>query len=82
MKIAVKDKGVYYLADLTRRQVARYDNGALISCGLTTGRDRITSATVARMVKAGDAKAISFEEWNHSGCQSSCIRRGQSTCSW
>jgi hypothetical protein len=61
----------------TMKIVRRWDNGALISCGWTIGKD-LPKPTFARMRKV----EISAEEYKHSSCQSYCIRRGHARCSW
>ena len=67
----------YYRAELSRAQALRLDNGALISCGLTVGRD-LSRRQLARL----QVTEVTAEEWNHSGCQSSCTLRGAAKCSW
>ena len=79
-KVAVRDPdhNKFYLVRLTERQVKRLNNGALVSLGLTVGANGFTRKEFDRLPKT----EISYDEWNHSGCQSSCIRRGHSTCRW
>lgn len=80
MRIYAQDKSTnqtrYYKLDLTQKQARRVDNGALISCGLTAPDD-----VSSRWLKKHGAE-VTQEEWNHSGCQSSCVLRGQENCSW
>lgn len=71
----------YYRAELTPARARRYDNGALISCGLSVP-ENISPTLVAAWVRSGIATEVTRDEWNHSGCQSSCVLRGQATCSW
>lgn len=76
-----KERNKYYIARPTLSQAKRLDNGHLISIGLIVGED-IGRRTIRRWVSNGTAREIDRESWNHSGCQSSCKRRGDSTCSW
>lgn len=71
----------YYRATLSLRQARRHDNGALISCGLSVPDD-LRPSTLASWLKKGIAREISHDEWNHSGCQSYCKRRGDTECRW
>ena len=66
--------GKYYRYAADRAFVQRYDNGALTSCGLTIGMDLLC-------VPEG-ATRVSREEYQHSGCQSTCILRGNRECRW
>jgi hypothetical protein len=72
-----EEQGVYYRLRLTPRQARRLDNGHLFSIGLEIGkdisRDRIVTLKGER---------VSRDDWNHSGCQSSCTRRGDDRCGW
>lgn len=81
LTICVKDPKVdrYYRAYVSRAFAVRHDNFALVSIGWTVNDDLPRRAWNA--VKR-DAVEISREEWNHSGCQSSCVRRGGSECRW
>jgi GH24 family phage-related lysozyme (muramidase) len=80
--ITVRNGELFYRAQLTHRQYMRHDNGAMVSCGLTVGRDGFRESTLARWIKAGTAREITREDWQHSSCQSSCIRRGATACRW
>jgi len=81
-----------YVMDFTNKQafridnpsaafVRKHDNGCLISIGLYIGED-VTQATVDRWIKRGFAIAVDYDEANHGGCQSSCVRRGAAVCRW
>lgn len=59
----------------------KHDNGSLFSIGLVIGED-VEQATVDRWVARNFAKPVDYDEANHGGCQSSCIRRGNKTCRW
>jgi hypothetical protein len=61
---------------LTRRQVMRVDNGALISCGLTAPKD-VSSKWVQK-----HGVEVSETTYKHSSCQSSCVLRGNDRCGW
>ena len=90
IRITIKDPrdDTYYHYAATPRWADAHDNGALISCGLTvdeagsSGKPYLSAATFDRMKKAGEVKQIANEEWKHSGCQSSCVLRGNKRCSW
>lgn len=81
--VYVQDKAMnsYVLASLTVRQYRRLDNGVMVSCGLSVPED-VSRETVARWVKRGRARQVTYDEWNHGGCQSSCVTRGGSKCRW
>ena len=68
----------YYLVGMTPGQAVRYDNGMLVSCGLTVGEGNFTRKVFARLPK----RPITKEAWNHSGCQSRCTLRGDTKCGW
>lgn len=61
---------------LTPSEVLKYDNGAMVSCGI------MAPDCIDEWVKTGKAIVISYDEWNHSGCQSRCIKRGDNLCQW
>lgn len=73
--------GKYYVAHLSPGQARAHDNGALISCGLTVGED-LKHGTFQNWLRQGLLDEISQEKYNHSGCQSSCILRGDLKCGW
>lgn len=78
----------FYRARVTPSWANRHDNGALISCGLTVdeansyGTVYLTSRAFALLKSTGRVTEITKEQWNHSGCQSSCILRGARECRW
>lgn len=80
MRIYAKDNSTrparYYRLYLTRRQIMRVDNGALISCGLTAPDD-VSSKWLQK-----HGTEVPEMEWRHSGCLSSCIMRGAEKCNW
>lgn len=55
----------------------RHDNGVAVSIGF-----RVPDEITEKQLKALGAKEISYEVWKHSGCQSSCILRGNKECRW
>jgi len=71
----------YYKANLTQSQLERHNNFAMVSIGLTVPED-LKAATLTRWVNQGIAHEVGYEEWNHSGCQSSCKLRGANECRW
>lgn len=71
----------YYRADVSASFARKHDNGALISCGLTVP-DSLPAASLDRLITTKRAHEIDAETFNHSGCQSSCILRGASKCTW
>lgn len=71
----------YFRATVTVGWAKRFDNGALVSCGLTVDDD-LPRDTFNRLMTTGRVVAVSFDEWNHSGCQSSCTLRGDAACRW
>lgn len=66
---------------LSHRQVARLDNGHLVSIGLILGED-VQPATLKQWIKSGIATPEDATVAKHSGCQSRCILRGDSLCQW
>ena len=77
MMVATRHETKYYFVYPSRRQIAKYDNGALISCGWTVGDD-LPLTVFQHMSK----KEVTQEDYNHSGCQSRCVLRGDSKCGW
>jgi hypothetical protein len=67
------DADRYFRLRLTQRQARRLDNGAMVSCGLA-----LTGKQISRL----DAEEMTKDEWNHSGCQSRCVMRGDNICQW
>lgn len=72
----------YYQVWLTRRDVNRYDNCALVSCGLTVGEGSFKKGSLLRLIAEGRTTPITEEFYKHSGCQSSCKLRGDKECRW
>jgi hypothetical protein len=77
--------------ELTGARLRRYDNGCLVSIGLTVGTPLrgagidgcdIGPSLIARWEAAGIATPIAYDEAMHSGCQSACVRRGHAICRW
>jgi len=77
MHIACRNRGKFYLLDVSPVWIKRHDNGALISCGLAVGED--LSKDAFRRVKKEE---ITFQRWTHLGCQSRCKLRGDGFCQW
>lgn len=84
LRLVIKDpeQGKYYRMAVSPAWAARHDNGALISCGLTIGEHGFTRRMFQLAQYRFSHLEISAEEWNHSGCQSSCTRRGDQQCRW
>ncbi len=81
MRIYIRDGEAYYRAEVSLAWARRHDNGALVSCGLTVGKD-ISRRVMRGLVTRGQAIPVTRDQWNHSGCQSSCVLRGQADCRW
>lgn len=79
MRVYIRDteRGRYYRADVSPRWAKRNNNGALISCGLSVPED-----ISRRQLSALHVTQVSYDEWNHSGCQSRCVLRGDDRCQW
>lgn len=71
----------YYRATVSLTFARRHDNGALISCGLTVPDD-LSKRSLQALIARKQATEITYEQWNHSGCQSSCVLRGAKECRW
>lgn len=82
MRISIRNGNDYYFADVTRVWAIKHDNGVLISCGLTVGENGFTLAMFKRLARNGQLTQVSQETWNHSGCQSGCVLRGDAECRW
>jgi len=91
MRITIKDpkRSKFYIASVTPQWARRHDNGALVSCGLTvgeksssTGKSYLSESDLEHLQEEGRLKEIDHDEWNHSGCQSGCTRRGDRECRW
>ena len=70
-----------YQLMLSTAQVKKYDNGAMVSCGLSIPEDMPESAFQWLFVHQR-AMQVSETEYNHSGCQSRCVLRGDALCQW
>jgi hypothetical protein len=82
MRIYIKAGDKHYRANVTPEWAQAHDNGRLISCGLTVGEDGFTARMLGYLLRKRRAIEVTEQEWNHSGCQSSCILRGADKCSW
>lgn len=83
MRIAIRHGEKYYFANVTQTWAMNHDNGALFSCGLTVNDNGVfTERSLNWLRSRGRLREISQDEWNHSGCQSYCTRRGDAKCSW
>lgn len=82
LTIADPEKGKYYKMAVTPEWAQRHDNGRLISCGLTIGQDGFTRRMFQLAQYRFSHLEVTQDEYNHSGCQSSCIRRGNDKCTW
>ena len=80
--IADPERGKFYKMAVTPRWAEGHDNGALISCGLTIGRDGFTRRMFELAQYRFSHLEVTQDEYNHSGCQSSCVRRGDAICRW
>lgn len=79
MRIYIKNGARYYRADVTPQWARYHDNGALISCGLIVP-DSLSAEAFKRL--GSRAVEVSRDDYNHSGCLSRCVRRGDNTCQW
>jgi hypothetical protein len=81
IRITIRHGNRYYRANVHPSWLAKHDNGAVISCGLTVPDD-LPMASLRRMVHCGTAREITQVEWAHSACQSYCVTRGDAKCQW
>jgi hypothetical protein len=81
MRITIRDGEKFYRAIVSPQWAARNDNGALVSCGLSVP-ESLRPAQLRALIARKQAQEITREDWNHSGCQSRCVRRGDPTCQW
>lgn len=72
----------FYEARLSIATFKRYDNGAMISCGLTVGKGSFKRSILDGWIRRGMTTPITREVYQHSGCLSSCINRGGNKCQW
>lgn len=93
INVSIKDPrdNTHWMYKASVAWVRRHDNGAIVSCGLTVGETSsylgkayLSETTFDRMKKTEkkSLRAVTYDEWNHSGCQSQCILRGDSKCGW
>jgi hypothetical protein len=73
--------GKAYQLSLSQAQARKYDNGALISCGLRAPDD-ISESAMRWLISHGRAVEIPMEQARHSACQSYCVLRGDDKCQW
>jgi hypothetical protein len=73
------ERGKFYRLQLTRQQAKLWNNVALVNTGLIVGAGGITAKQFDYLSKFGTA--ITKDEFEHSGCKSSCKLRGDSKCS-
>lgn len=71
----------FYRLWVTPAWAQRHDNGALVSIGLTVPKD-LSRGAFQRALSKFKYVQLTEEEWNHSGCQSSCVKRGGKECRW
>jgi len=81
MTIYCKHGSTYYRVSFSPAMAKKWDNGALISCGLTIPDDAPYSALCSWKMQH-KAMECSESEWRHSGCQSRCTLRGDDKCQW
>lgn len=81
MRVYCRHGEKFYRLTVSQRWAEQHDNGALVSCGLEVGKD-LTERSLKALVQRGQAVEVTKDEWNHSGCQSSCVLRGAQKCSW
>jgi len=79
--LATPDFSKTWKVELKPREIARFDNGHLISIGLIVGED-VQPSTVKRWEKSGKAVPTNPDIEKHSACQSRCILRGDLMCQW
>lgn len=70
-----KDSTVYFRVAMEPTSLR--NEYAPVSCGIVR-----STTWIKRMVTQRKATIVTKDEWNHSGCQSSCIRRGGQSCRW
>lgn len=81
MRVYATDGEKFYRLDVSVAWADKHDNGAIISCGLRVGEDFSVSQLHSLMTH-GKAREVSESEYDHSGCQSSCVMRGDKKCRW
>lgn len=87
LTVSIKDpkEGKFYTAtippSILNNSMLFQDNGCLVSIGWTVGGD-LSRRGLEELNSRGYLKEIDRDTWNHSGCQSSCVRRGGKACRW
>ena len=84
LRVTIRDKEnrKFYKMAVSQAWAEKHDNGALISCGLTIGEHGFTRRMFQLAQYRFSHIELTEEQWNHSGCQSSCILRGNDICRW
>lgn len=72
----------YYVIEVSIAWARRHDNFALVSCGLTVGKDGFTAGMLRAALKRFRYREMTETEWQHSGCVSACVLRGAPACHW
>lgn len=67
----------YWRFEATQRWWVEHDNGCAVSIGFEVGKE----ISMDQLRSLG-AVEVTKDEWNHSGCQSSCVKRGAKECRW
>lgn len=75
------------VVNMGENMVRKYDNGSLISTGLWVTSNDITQKKFDEWYQKAEKNVrgfeiVSYEKFNHSGYQSSCILRGDKKCQW
>jgi hypothetical protein len=70
-----------YKLTVSSQWAIKNDNGCLVSIGLEVGKD-LKQTQLDALIRQGKAKEVTEQDFNHSGCQSSCILRGHAKCGW
>lgn len=79
---AVNEKdGKHYRLHVTTRWAIEHDNFMLQSAGLTIPRD-LSERALNGLIKRQQAFEVTADEYNHSGCKSRCVKRGDDKCQW
>ena len=79
MRVYAKSGDKYYKLTVSHSWCAKNNNYAMVSCGLEVGVD-LKQSQLGALLRQGKAVEVSKDEWLHSGCLSSCIRRGDKEC--
>lgn len=79
MKVYAKHGNKYYCLTVSLKWCKANDNGALVSCGLIVGTD-LKETQLKYLINRGQAVEVGEEEYEHSACRSSCVKRGGSSC--